>query len=125
MRMLEIHLEVSDIERSLKLYSQLIPHSEIRKWADGAAVALVLEDGSAFGLWSKGQLGIHNGQGGNHVHFAFEIKPEEFSYYKKLIQDVGLEPLEYEWPMGHKSIYFFDYDQHQGEFMAANWFEVE
>jgi hypothetical protein len=29
--------------------------------------------------------------------------------------------LEYVWPSGHRSVYFFDYDGHQGEFMTTDW----
>lgn len=121
MRLLEVHLEVSDLEKSLTLYSQLIPHKNIKKWEDGSAAALVLQDGSAFGLWRKHKLGIHDGRGGKHVHFAFEIKPEEYDDYVARIRDAGLSPLEHVWPNGHRSVYFFDFDKHQGEFMTTEW----
>ena len=121
MRLLEIHLEVADLERSLALYSKLIAHTRIEEWDDRAAVALVLEDGSAFGLWKKGKLGIHDSRGGEHVHFAFQIRPDEYDEYVEKIQSVGLEPLHYVWESGHRSVYFFDYDGNQGEFMTTDW----
>lgn len=121
MRMLEIHLEVSNIEKSLELYKKLIPFKSISHWEDGSAVALVLVDGSAFGLWKENKLGIHNGRGAKHIHYAFEIKPEEYEVYKTKIIDAGLKPLEYTWDDGHKSVYFFDFDNHQGEFMTRSW----
>jgi hypothetical protein len=109
------------MERSLALYSKLIVHQRIEQWDDRAAVALVLEDGSALGLWEQGKLGIRNGRGGKHVHFAFQIRPDEYDGYVEKIRSVGLEPLEYVWPSGHRSVYFFDYDGHQGEFMTTDW----
>jgi len=77
MRILEIHLEVNDLEKSLDLYSRLLPHDKITRWIDGSAAALVLKNGTALGLWKKGKKGIHNGRGGEHVHFAFQIEEDE------------------------------------------------
>ncbi len=119
--MLEIHIEVADINRSKDLYSKLLNHKKIDSWDDNTACAFVLEDGTAFGLWTKGKRGIHNGQGGTHVHFAFQISPEEYSHYHQLIKNCGLDPLEHTWPNGQKSVYFFDYDGNQGEFMTCDW----
>ena len=121
MRLIETHIEVSDVQKSLDLYAKLLPHKDILKWADGNAGALVLQDGSAFGCWKNGQLGIHKGRGGKHVHFAFQIESEEYDQYVALIRDCGLEPLEYTWETGYKSVYFFDYDGHQGEFITTDW----
>lgn len=121
MRILEIHLEVTDLEKSLDLYSKLIPHKKITRWKDGSAAAIVLHDGTAFGLWKKGKQGIHNGRGGVHVHFAFQIDSDELGKYRQLLLGCGLKPLDYDWPNGTKSIYFFDYDGHQGEFMTGDW----
>jgi catechol 2,3-dioxygenase-like lactoylglutathione lyase family enzyme len=121
MRLLEIHIEVADLEKSLQLYSKLITHKRVEQWDDKGAVALVLEDGSAFGLWKKGKLGIHNGRGGEHLHFAFQIMPDEYDHYVSLIKSLGLQPLHHVWPTGHKSVYFFDYDNNQGEFMTTDW----
>ena len=121
MRILEVHLEVNDIEKSLGLYSKLIPHKKITRWKDCSAAALVLDDGTAFGLWKAGKFGIHNGRGGKHVHFAFQINTDELEKYRKLLLACGLEPLDFDWPNGTKSIYFFDYDGHQGEFMTNDW----
>ncbi len=121
MRLLEAHIEVEDVEKSLELYKKLIPHNQFDSWDNGTAAALILDDGAAFGLWKKGKIGILGGQGGRHVHFAFQIKPEEYDHYVVKIKDAGLEPLEYDWGQGYKSVYFFDYDGHQGEFMTKDW----
>ena len=120
--MLEIHIEVANLKSSFELYSKLLPHSAVTWWEEKDAVAFVLEDGSAFGLWEKGKKGIHAGRGAEHLHFAFQIEPEEYESYKIRIESAGLTPLEYLWPEGHKSVYFFDYDGNQGEFMTADWF---
>ena len=121
MRLLEIHLEVADVEASLAFYAELISHQRIDRWADGKAAAIILADGSAFGFWAKGQVGTHGGRGGSHVHFAFQIQPDEYANYKAKIETLGLTALEHIWPNGHQSVYFFDADGHQGEFMTCDW----
>ncbi len=121
MRILEIHIEVVDIERSIAFYQKLLPTATVERWRDNSAAAFVLPDGAAFGLWTTGKRGIHNGQAGAHVHFAFQIKPAEYDVYKQRIIDVGATPLEHVWESGQKSVYFFDPDGHQGEFMTEDW----
>lgn len=73
------------------------------------------------GLWKKGTRGIHNGRGAKHLHFAFEISPDEYDDYKKRLESLNVEVLEYEWNDGNRSLYFFDPDGHQGEFMTKDW----
>lgn len=121
MRLVELHICVSDVDRSLRLYEQLLSYKKIIRWDDDSVAALILNDGTSFGIWPKDKLGIHNGRAGSHVHFAFQISPSDYALYKEKIESVGLEPLEYQWPSGHRSVFFFDYDGHQGEFMTADW----
>jgi len=80
-----------------------------------------LNDGSAFGLWKKGTRGIHDGRGAEHLHFAFRISPDEYDGYRFRLESLGVEALEHNWKDGHKSLYFFDPDNHQGEFMTKDW----
>jgi catechol 2,3-dioxygenase-like lactoylglutathione lyase family enzyme len=117
----EIHIEVEDLEKSLALYTKLLPHKDVTHWADGSAAAIIFEDGSAFGLWKKGKHGIHDGRGGKHVHYAFQIRPDEYQHYHDKIKKQGLVPLEHTWNDDAQSVYFFDYDGHQGEFMTKDW----
>ncbi len=121
MRLLEIHIEVKDIERALAFYAALLPHHKIVHWQDGSAKALVLHDGTAFGIWKIGKLGLLNGRGGEHLHFAFQIKPEDYNHYKQKLIELKVTPLEHIWDDGHRSLYFFDADNHQGEFMTRDW----
>ncbi len=128
LRLVETHIEVTDLEKSFALYSKLIPHEKISRWGDeesGRVTAFVLKDGSAFGLWEKGKIGIHGGRGAQHLHFAFQIAPEEYDHYVELIKSAGLQPLEHTWPSGAKSVYFMDYDGHQGEYITADWFNLD
>ncbi len=124
MRIVEFHIEVEHPEKSLEFYKDLIPHEKVTHWNDKSAIALVLKDGSAFGIWKKGKLGLFDGRGGEHVHFAFQIKPDEYDLYKQKLLDRGLTPEEYTWPSGHRSLYFFDPDGHQGEFITSDWLRL-
>lgn len=120
-RMLEMHLEVADLNRAYDFYRQLLPHEKVIRWPDGQALALVMPDGTAFGLWMQGKLGIHDGQGAAHLHYAFQIDPADYDTFRRKLLDLGVEPREYEWPSGQRSLYYFDPDGHQGEFMTCDW----
>lgn len=122
-RLLEIHIEVSEIKRSLDFYKKILPYKKITTWTDQKAYALILEDGTAFGIWEKGKVGLHNSRAGEHVHFAFQIDLDEYEEYKNKLLSIPVEIIEHEWENGHKSLYFFDYDNHQGEFMTKDWIE--
>ena len=82
---------------------------------------MVLDDGSAFGLWKKGAIGLHNGRGAEHLHFAFQIAAEDYDEYKKRLESLGIEAIEHVWKNDNRSLYFFDPDGHQGEFMTKDW----
>lgn len=121
MRFLEMHIEVDDLDQAASFYTKLLPHKGVIRWEDGSAIALVFEDGTAFGLWKKGKLGLFRGQGADHLHFAFQVGPDEYQLMKGRLIEMGIETFEHMWPSGHLSLYFFDRDGHQGEFMAKDW----
>jgi catechol 2,3-dioxygenase-like lactoylglutathione lyase family enzyme len=121
MRLLEIHIEVSDVEASLEFYRKLLPTVKEVRWTDGKAVALVLPDGTALGLWSRGKEGLYGAKAGQHLHFALQIEPSEYDEYLQRLKSLEVEVIEHDWNDGHRSLYFFDRDGHQGEFMTRDW----
>ena len=121
MRFLEIHIEVADLESAEHFYATLLPHERIVRWDDGSAIAIILADGSAFGLWNKGKKGLFGGRGGKHLHFAFQITRSEVDFFKDRLVNLGVDVIEHTWPSGDLSLYFFDPDGHQGEFMTKDW----
>jgi len=121
MRLLEIHIETDDLERAEGFYTDLIPHRKITRWPDGSAIALVLEDGTAFGIWKKGKRGLYDGRGAQHLHFALQMAPEQYDDMKGKLEAKGIEVIEHTWSDGERSLYFFDPDGHQGEFMTKDW----
>ena len=123
MRLLEIHIEAADLERSVDFYRRLLPHRKIIRTDDGSQVFLVLRDGTSFGIWKAGTDGIMGGRGAAHLHYALQIAPSEYDDFKARLQELSTEPLEHTWPEGSRSIYFFDPDGHQGEFMTRDWLD--
>jgi catechol 2,3-dioxygenase-like lactoylglutathione lyase family enzyme len=121
MRLLEIHLEVADLTRSELFYKSLLDYAKMTRWADGSAIAFILPSGTALGLWQTGKEGLHGGRGGRHVHFALQIDPGQYDIILGRLQALAIEVIEHTWPDGQRSIYFFDPDGHQGEFMTTDW----
>ena len=120
--MLEIHLECADLEAAVRFYAELLPHARV-VWngpTDPQAF-LVLHDGTALGLWEKGTRGIHDGLAGAHVHWALQVDAAELADFAARLRDLGVAPLTWTWPDGSESVYFFDRDGHQGEFMSRDW----
>jgi catechol 2,3-dioxygenase-like lactoylglutathione lyase family enzyme len=121
MRFLELHIEVADLDASLAFYRELLPTVKEVRWTDDSAVALVLPDGTAFGLWKQGKKGLFDGTGAKQLHYAFQIEPDEYDQYRERLESLGVEIMEHVWNDGHRSLYFFDRDGHQGEFMTKDW----
>ncbi len=121
MRMLEMHIGVKDIQKALAFYRELLPHKRVIEDDENKQVFIVLEDGTAFGIWEAGYHGLLNGLPAEHLHFAFQITPDEYDFFKEKLQKLDVEVLEHTWRDGQRSLYFFDADGHQGEFMTKEW----
>ena len=122
MRLLEMHIECANLETSIELYKNLLEPSKVQ-WdgPDDPQAFLVFSDGTAFGLWQSGSRGIHDAQGGSHVHFAFQIRPDEYDKFKARIESLNMKALDWTWSDGFRSVYFLDPDGHLGEFMTRGW----
>ena len=72
----------------------------------------------------KGKQGLYDGRGAEHLHYAFQIDPDEYDDYLSRLKALGVEVIEHEWSNGHRSLYFFDHDGHQGELMTCDWLEL-
>jgi len=121
MRLLEIHLEVADLKRSEVFYSAILDFAKVTRWSDGSAIAFVLPSGTTLGLWKEGKEGLHGGRGGKHVHFAVQVEPEAYDALLHKLKALDCKVIEHTWPDRQRSIYFFDPDGHQGEFMTTDW----
>ena len=121
MRLVEFHLEVEDIARSLDFYFRLFPEARQVGWDQRTSVALVFPDGYAIGLWTVGKTGLHGSRAGKHVHYALQVTLDELEIYRNRLVAMGVDVIEHAWDPVNKSIYFFDPDHHQGEFMTKDW----
>ncbi len=119
MRFIELHIETQNYDRAIEFYTELLPHEKVIR--DDDQTFIILPDGSAFGIWRKGHHGLYDGLAADHLHFALQIRPDEYNEYKSRLELLGREVTEHNWPDGHRSLYFFDMDGHQGEFMTKNW----
>jgi len=123
LRLLELHLEVSDLDRSLTFYSQLFPEARVVGWDKKTAAALVFDDGSAIGLWIAGKVGLKGSRAGDHVHYAVHVTHDELEVMRTRLQAMDVEVFDHAWDPPHKSIYYFDPDGHQGEFITKDWLQ--
>lgn len=122
MRMIELHIETRDMQRAVAFYTELLnPAKTIGSPDSDEQVFLVLKDGFAFGIWRAGYRGLFDGLGADHLHYAFQIPPSEYEHWKTKLQSMNLEISEHMWKDGHRSLYFFDPDGHQGEFITKDW----
>lgn len=123
MRLIELHLEVGDIARSLAFYTRLFPQARMVGWDRQTAVALVFDDGSAIGLWTRGKVGLKGSRAGEHVHYAVQTTIDELEVFRTRLKEMGVEVFDHSWDPPHMSIYFFDPDGHQGEFITKDWLQ--
>jgi len=84
----EIVLEVLDLERSVDFYVgclglPLYERSDDRAW--------VLAGRSRIGLW-RPQVGLADGRGGVHVHYAFLVDESDFGAVVARLEESGLVP---------------------------------
>jgi catechol-2,3-dioxygenase len=84
----EVVLEVLDLERSVEFYGErlglpLYSRSDDRAWFIAGA--------SRIGLW-RPQIGLANGRGGVHVHYAFRIDEDAFEGVVAHLRDAHLSP---------------------------------
>ena len=121
MRLLEIHIESEDVKKSIMFYKEILEYEKILELNDKRQIMFVMKDGCCFGIWEKGFRGIHDGRGARHLHFAFQIPPSQYRMYKVRLEALGIKVSEHEWNDGERSMYFFDPDGNQGEFMTKDW----
>ena len=74
--MSELVLEVSDLERAERFYTETLGLPVVERWPHRDAV-WVLAGRTRIGLW-KPQVGLEGSRGGEHVHFAMQVPEEDF-----------------------------------------------
>jgi catechol-2,3-dioxygenase len=86
----ELVLEVVDIEAAEAFYAGVLGFPVVDRW-DGGRVWLMAGTQTRIGLWQP-QLGIANGRGGLHVHYALHIDERDFDSAVARLQEHGYDP---------------------------------
>ena len=92
-------LEVSDLERAERFYTEVLGLPVVERWPHRDAV-WVLAGATRIGLW-KPQVGLEGSRGGEHVHFAMQVPTRSFDARVAALREHGHEVPVHEFgPLG-------------------------
>src|SRR5271170_661631 len=122
----ETALHVEDVSRSAAFYEQLF---QLRRLAfddrlcafavPGGAVLLLFQKGATLEpiYFPGGMVPPHDGSG--RMHFAFKISEDDIEACERELEAAGVAiESRVSWPLGGKSLYFRDPDQHLVELIT-------
>ena len=87
----ELVLEVIDLEKAERFYADVLGFAVVGRWDEGGRVWLMAGTETRIGLW-RPQVGIANGRGGLHVHYAMHIDDASFDAAAERLRDKGHNP---------------------------------
>jgi catechol 2,3-dioxygenase-like lactoylglutathione lyase family enzyme len=87
----ELVLEVLDLERATRFYTEVLGLPLVERWEHRDAVWVMAGDRTRIGLW-RPQVGLAGGRGGVHVHYAMHITPADFDAAVARLRGHGYEP---------------------------------
>jgi len=91
----ELVLEVVDLEAAEAFYSGVLGLPVVERWPEREAIWLMAGDRTRIGLW-RPQVGLENGRGGLHVHYAMHIAPDDYEDAVAHLRQHGLDVREHE-----------------------------
>jgi catechol 2,3-dioxygenase-like lactoylglutathione lyase family enzyme len=110
----ELVLEVADLAASERFYREVIGLPVAERWGDERpAVWLAIGREGFLGLWppeTGGDLAIHGGRGGRHVHFALRVPIGTLDGMRSRLESLGYETEEWDFGRGNRAIYLDDPD---------------
>ena len=68
----ELVLEVVDLERAIRFYTEELGLPLVERWEHREAAWVMVGERTRLGLW-RPQVGLAQGRGGVHVHFAMHV----------------------------------------------------
>ncbi len=100
-------LEVADLEAAAHFYAEVLglpvqSRSEERVW-------VLVGDGTRIGLWTP-HLGLADGRGGAHVHYAMHIAESDYEGAVETLRERGYEPHEENFGASGRAAYVEDPD---------------
>ena len=87
----ELVLEVLDLGAAEHFYAEVLGFPVVSRWDEGGRVWLMAGTQTRIGLW-RPQVGIANGRGGVHVHYALHIAERHFDAAVERLWGNGYEP---------------------------------
>ena len=103
----ELVLEVLDLDRAVDFYSQVLGLPVANRWEGRAWLKVGVA--TRIGLWTP-QVGIAEGRGGVHVHYAMHIPEEAYAAAVTRLRDQGYEPHEEDFEENGRAVYVTDPD---------------
>lgn len=120
----ELVLEVADLERAERFYTETLALPVVERWPHRDAV-WVLAGRTRIGLW-RPQVGLEGSRGGEHVHFAMQLAEDDFDARVAAMRARGHEVPVHEFgPLADgaprtRAAYVHDPDGHLVEFWTAD-----
>jgi catechol-2,3-dioxygenase len=116
----ELVLEVSDLDTARHFYGEVLGFEETR-YGEGRDDRrwYLIGDSARLGLWTP-QVGLAGGQGGAHVHFAFQLARDHLD---PLLERLRSQGTEVEGPIqlgDDRAIYVTDPDGNVVEFWTQD-----
>ncbi len=110
----EMVLEVADLAASERFYRAVIGLPVADRWTnERPAVWLALGREGFLGLWpleTGGDVAIHGGRGGAHVHFALRVPMGTLDAVKTRLDSLGYPSEDRDFGRGNRAIYLDDPD---------------
>ena len=104
----ELVLEVVDLEAAERFYAEVLGFPVVDRWPDREAIWVMAGDRTRIGLW-RPQVGLENGRGGIHVHYAMHIAPDDYDDAVAHLRQHGLDVREHEFgPSAHSRAAYVD-----------------
>jgi len=92
----EIALEQNDLVAAERFYAEVLGFPVVERWhRNGETVWVMAGDRTRIGLW-RPQLGLGEGRGGVHVHYAMGLPAEAYAGVVERLRSHGYEVLDHD-----------------------------
>jgi catechol-2,3-dioxygenase len=105
----ELVLEVVDLERAERFYADVLGLPVVERWETREAVWVMAGERTRIGLWTP-QVGVAQGRGGVHVHYALHLPDAEFDAAVERLRARGYEPQVEDFAPRGRALYVQDPD---------------
>ena len=100
-------LEVVELDWALRFYVDVLGLPLVDRWLDREAAWVMAGERTRIGLW-RPQVGLANGRGGVHVHYAMHIDEAAFDGAVERLRRLGHEPYLVEFEEGRGRAAYVD-----------------